>query len=142
MIGNTDWSVPARHNIVLLAEKGSTPSNNNLIVPFDFDYAGLVGTSYAVPFETLPIKRVQERLYIAVCRPEEEFKTTLNEFLEKKEQFYKVINDFPYLSDMAKKSMTGYLDQFFNGIEKKDYILKNILKDCMWFENQANLRVR
>jgi len=142
MIGNTDWSVPVRHNIVLLTTKEPAPPNNNLIIPFDFDYAGLVGTNYAVTFETLPIKTVQERLYVAVCRTEDEFKNNLNEFLVKKEQFYKVINDFPYLSAKAKKSMINYLDQFFNGIGKKDYILKNILNDCKWFENQANLRVR
>jgi hypothetical protein len=142
MIGNTDWSVPARHNIVLLASKEAAPPNNNLIIPFDFDYAGLVGAAYAVPFETLPIKRVQERLYVAVCRTEDEFRNTLNEFLEKKDQFYKVINDFPYLNAKSKKTMIGYLDQFFNGIEKKDFILKKILSDCMWFEKQANLRVR
>lgn len=141
MIGNTDWSVPVRHNIIILTKKQSG-ANENISLAYDFDYSGLVNAPYAIPFETLPIKVVRERLYLAVCRSESEFTKTLNEFLEKKEQFYKVVNDFPYLSAKVKKDLTGYLDQFFDGIGKKNYTVKNILKDCSWYEEQSNLRTR
>ncbi len=142
MIGNTDWSVPAKHNVLLLTQAQSPPTNNNLIVPYDFDYAGLVNTDYAIPYETLPIKTVRERLYMAVCRSEGTFKNELAEFIEKKDEFYRVVNDFPYLSTRSKKDMISYLDGFFLGINKRNVLVNKLLSDCIWFETQANLRVR
>ena len=140
MIGNTDWSVPAHHNILMLYDPKSEYSYENVIVPFDFDYAGFVDTDYAVPFETLPIKTVQERLYMAVCRSEADFKKDLATFYEKKDAFYKVINDFPYLNPRDKKALVKFLSDFFFGIEKKDITLKKLLVDCRWFEERAGLR--
>jgi hypothetical protein len=142
MIGNTDWSVPAKHNVLLLTQAQNPSANNNLIVAFDFDYAGLVNTDYAIPYVTLPIKTVRERLYLAVCRSEATFKNELAEFIEKKDEFYKVVNDFPYLSARSKKDMMTFLDGFFLGINKRNTLVNKLLSDCSWFENQANLRVR
>jgi hypothetical protein len=142
MIGNTDWSVPIKHNVLLLSKAKNAPVNENLIVPYDFDYAGLVGTDYAVPFETLPIKTVQERLYMAVCRSETEFANALTEFSEKKDEFYRVINTFPYISERSRKEMINYLDGFYYGMDKRNSLLKKLLNDCSWFEEQANLRAR
>lgn len=142
MIGNTDWSVPIKHNVLLLTDALNILPNQNLIVAYDFDYAGLVGTNYAVPFETLPIKTVQERLYMAVCRSETEFSNALVEFSEKKDEFYKVVNTFPYINERSRKEMINYLDGFFSGMDKRNSLLKRLLSDCEWFENQSNLRVR
>jgi hypothetical protein len=142
MIGNTDWSVPARHNVLLLTQADNPATSNNLSVPYDFDYAGLVNTDYAVPFETLPIKTVRDRLYIAVCRSEDTFKNELTEFTEKKAEFYRIVNDFPYLSARSKKDISSYLDDFYFGINKRNSLVNKLLSDCIWFETQANLRVR
>jgi hypothetical protein len=142
MIGNTDWSVPIQHNALVLEPEKAKTSREKLLVPFDFDYSGLVHANYAVPFEGLPIKTVRERLYIAVCRDESVLKSALNEFSEKKDDFYKIINDFPYLKDRSKKEMTDFLDGFFYGMDNRNTLLNKILVDCHWFEEQANLRVR
>lgn len=142
MIGNTDWSVPINHNVVLFARPESVKSDENLIVPYDFDYAGIVNADYAIPFEALPIKTVRERLYTAVCRTEDVFTNELLEFSEKKDEFYKVINDFPYLDERSKKSMISYLDEFYSGFEKRNTLVRKFMNDCLWFENASNLRMR
>ena len=142
MIGNTDWSVPIQHNVLVLEPAEARSSWEKLVVPFDFDYSGFVDADYAVPFEGLPNKTVSERLYLAVCRDESVFKSALNEFSVKKDDFYKVINDFSYLNERSKKEMTVFLDGFFNGMDKRNTLLNKILEDCHWFEEQANLRVR
>jgi hypothetical protein len=142
MIGNTDWSVPSLHNTLILSQPYSDRPDLAMIVPFDFDYAGLVNAEYAIPFETLPIKTVRERLYLAVCRDEESYKNALREFSEKKEAFYRIINDFPYLKERSKKDMINYLDNFFDGFDKRNTIVQQMLRDCHWFEEQANLKVR
>jgi hypothetical protein len=142
MIGNTDWSVPSLHNALILSQPYSTQPDLAMIVPFDFDYSGLVNTSYAIPFPELPIQTVRERLYLAVCRSEDSFKNTLKEFSDKKEEFYRVINDFPYLKEKSKKDMINYLNTFYSLFDKRNSIVSQLLKDCQWFEEQANLKAR
>lgn len=142
MIGNTDWSVPILHNVILFAKTNPEPDFQNLIAAYDFDYSGLVHTDYSVPFEALPIETVRDRLYMAVCRTEEVFTDALKIFVEKKDEFYKVINDFPYLSDRSKKDMINYLNGFYYGMDKRNTLVKKLLTDCSWFEEQSNLKVR
>ncbi len=142
MIGNTDWSVPIGHNIQLMYQQGAPDNQANLAIPYDFDYSGIVNTDYAIPFENLPIENTRQRLYMAVCRSDETFMNTINEFVQKKDALYKVINDFPYLSPRSRKDMTTFLDGFFALINKRNTILSYLKTDCSWFERQANLRVR
>ncbi len=142
MIGNTDWSVPIHHNALVLSQAGSENPELGIIVPFDFDYSGLVNTNYAGPFETLPIKTVRERLYLSLCRSEDTFTRELGEFLEKKDQFYKIINDFPYMKPRSKKDIIAYLGEFFKDFDKRNTIVGKLRNDCRWFEEQSNLRVR
>ncbi len=140
MIGNTDWSVPIHHNVIILQDAQNPQPNANMIVAYDFDYSGLVNTNYAVPFTDLPISTVRERLYMAVCRSEERFIEIIAEFAEKKDDFYRVISSFPYLSDNAKQGMIKYLDEFYRGIDNRNSLAKKLSNDCLWFESQANLR--
>lgn len=142
MIGNTDWSVPIHHNVIILQEKENPLANDNLIVAYDFDYSGLVNTNYAVPFTDLPIETVRERLYMAVCRSEERFIEILKEFAEKKDEFYSVVSSFPYLPDKTKAGMIKYLDEFYYGMDKRNSLVKKLSNDCLWFESQSNLRVK
>ena len=140
MIGNTDWSVPIHHNVIILQDAQNPQPNANMIVAYDFDYSGLVNTNYAVPFTDLQISTVRERLYMAVCRSEERFIEIIAEFAEKKDDFYRVISSFPYLSDNAKQGMIKYLDEFYRGIDNRNSLAKKLSNDCLWFESQANLR--
>ena len=133
MIGNTDWSVPANHNTLVLSQPGSADPDLGLIVPFDFDYAGLVNAEYAVPFETLPIKTVRDRLYLGICRSEETFTNALKEFSDKKEAFIKVINDFPYLNSRSKKDIINYLVGFYSDFDKRNSIVYKLRSECLKF---------
>lgn len=72
MIGNTDWSVrkgpPLEgccHNGKVIAPPDS--QNGWIVLPYDFDQAGLIDTSYAMPSERLRIKSVRHRLYRGYC---------------------------------------------------------------------------
>jgi hypothetical protein len=133
MIGNTDWSVPIQHNVLILSQGHSERPDLGAIVPFDFDFSGLVYTNYSAPFEGLRIKSVRERLYLGICRNEEVYINALREFLNRKDEFYKVINEFPYLNKKSKKDMTLYLNGFFNGFDKRNSLAKKILNDCISF---------
>ncbi|HUX57212.1 MAG TPA: hypothetical protein VMV77_09565 [Bacteroidales bacterium] len=133
MIGNTDWSVPILHNVVVLSQPTSERPDLAIILPYDFDYSGLVNTSYAVPFEGLEIKSVRDRRYLGICRDKDVFVDALGEFSDKKEELSKVINDFPYLKEKTKKEMINYLDGFFNGIDKPNNLINKLFNGCIRF---------
>ncbi|MCU0362593.1 MAG: hypothetical protein MUE32_04490 [Bacteroidales bacterium] len=134
MIGNTDWSVPNQHNCKVLSARDIGNSNLGIIIPYDFDYSGLVDAPYAVPYEGLGLESVRQRRYLGECRPDEQFLLALEEFTSKKAELYKVIEDFPYLSDKVKKGMTRYLDEFFKTAEKPGSILYDFRRGCYNFD--------
>ena len=133
MIGNTDWSVPIRHNTLTIAQGQYGGLESGIIIPYDFDYSGLVNTDYAIPFEGLGLESVRERKYLGVCRSESEFLEALAEFCDKKEEIYKVINDFEYLDARNKKEMINYLEGFYKSFDKRNSIVFQLLKDCLEF---------
>jgi hypothetical protein len=133
MIGNTDWSVPNLHNVKVLSKLKYDNSNLGMIVPYDFDYSGLVNADYAIPFEGLGLKSVLERRYVGICRSEETFIQAVQEFKDKKDEFYRVITEFPLLKERTKKEMIDYLDSFFRGFDNRYTVVQNILSGCTNF---------
>jgi hypothetical protein len=70
---------------------------------------------------------------MGVCRDRETYRKGLKEFIEKKDGFYKVINEFPYLADRSKKDIANYLDGFFNYLDKEkntDSLIGLFLNSC------------
>jgi hypothetical protein len=134
MIGNYDWSVPGQHNVTIVKSLIIDPYGLGIAIPHDFDWTGLVNASYAVPAENIGTQNVRERIFTGVCRKKEVFDKDLDLFQSKKKEFYKVINEFPYINQKDKKDMISYLDGFFNQIEgKRDLILYNLMNSCKNF---------
>lgn len=130
MIGNTDWSVPNQHNCKILTSLVYNPTGLGIIVPYDFDYSGLVDADYAIPYEGLGLESVRERRYVGICRSEESFIQSLKEFSDKKLEFYKIINDFQLLNQKEKGKMLDYLDGFFEGIDKENSVVNYLRNEC------------
>jgi len=115
MIGNTDWSIPVNHNVKLLKSKSDSLSRA-YVVPYDYDFSGLVGTTYSAPDERLGIASVKERLYRGFPRSMEEINDVLDVFNKQKANIYATINNFNLLTPATKKEMTTYLDGFYKTI--------------------------
>lgn len=129
MIGNTDWSVPALHNIKLL--KDNDPEKYPLIpVPYDFDYCGLINAPYAVPPEKLELTSVRERRYRGYCRTKEEFQEVFDLFIEKKAQLLALIEDNPWIEKKTKLDDLKYLEEFFSNIENPKFIERSLMYEC------------
>jgi len=87
LMGNTDWSIPAGHNIKMI--KSKKPLDQlPYVIPYDFDNAGIVNANYAAPDETLPIKSVRERLYRGFCLDDEVIECAVNQFIQAKDKIY------------------------------------------------------
>jgi len=119
MIGNTDWAVSVDHNTKLIVSDKDS-SGRPYVVPYDFDYSGLVNTEYAVPDERLELENVQQRLYRGFPRTLLEVNEALDIFKEKKGQIYALINNFDLLTSGSKKEMIYYLDGFYDSIKKTE----------------------
>jgi hypothetical protein len=130
MIGNTDWSVPNQHNIQVFSLLNPSYTSRNIAVPYDFDHSGLVDAHYAYPFKELPIESVRDRLYLGVCRNEETMKNAIRAFSDKKDDFYRIIQEFPYLSTPSKKQMINYLNSFYSKFDKKYTVIYDMLRSC------------
>lgn len=134
MIGNYDWAVPNQHNIKVLKPLVFDPLNLAAAVPYDFDFTGLVNAGYAIPEDKITgTTNIRERIFLGVCRSRELYSKDLEAFLQKKNEFYKVINEFPYLNTKQKKDMTLYLDEFFNQCTGKQRIIDVFLNSCKHF---------
>jgi len=116
MIGNTDWSVTVRHNIrtIIPKEDSTAPP---FVVPYDFDYSGIINTNYAVPADGLDIKSVEERAYRGYPRTMEELNEAIAIFNKQKDSIYSLINNFDLLTKQNKRYMTDYLDEFYHIIK-------------------------
>jgi hypothetical protein len=117
MIGNTDWAVSVNHNTKLIYSDKDSMSRP-FVVPYDFDYCGLVNAEYAVPDESLDIQNVRQRLYRGFPRTMIELNEAVDIFNQKKEKIYASINNFQLLNPICKKDLIGYLDGFFELIKR------------------------
>ena len=133
MISNWDWSIQGQHNIDVLKSAIFGKSTLGIPVPFDYDLTGVVNAEYAIPPPELGIENNRVRIYRGMCRSREVIQKELLMFLDKKEEFYSVINEFPYLSKASKKDITILLDQFFDQIEKPrslELLINTLLEKC------------
>ena len=118
MIGNSDWAISISRNVKLIRLKTDSLSRP-FVIPYDFDYSGLVEALYAVPPEGLPITSVQQRFYLGFPRTMEELQKTLQIFHNKKNSMDSLIMSLEPLEAIHKKQMINYLDEFFNTTKKE-----------------------
>ncbi|MBI4421723.1 MAG: hypothetical protein HY560_12935 [Gemmatimonadetes bacterium] len=127
LIGGTDWSLVALHNIVLFQHQ-----ETGVVWPmaYDFDWSGIVWTRYSFPDYRLPIRSVRERLYRRPCRTAAEWVAILSTFQEKKAALYAVYDSLPELEPKYVKQTKEYLDQFFRVIRDPRTVKQELIDTC------------
>lgn len=126
MVSNSDWNVPARHNVKLIHPKDSATAKPYL-VPYDFDYCGAVNALYAEPAPHLGIEKVTDRLYLGFPRTMAELKPVVAYFLQKEVEVYRTINDFPLLRKKPKEEMLAFIQGFYTIIKNEANIQKEFI---------------
>jgi hypothetical protein len=129
LIGNTDWSVPGGHNMLLIKSKDPVLTEP-YVVPFDFDLAGIVNANYAKPNLEADISNVRERYYMGICLPEDQVKAGLKVYLERKDEIYALYQNSDLLDQKIKKNTIQYLDEFYEVVEDENKFSRNILESC------------
>jgi hypothetical protein len=123
MIGNTDYSIYALHNVKLLR----TQDRKVYVVPYDFDLSGLVHTVYAVPTLGLGQITVRDRVYRGPCRPEAEIQPILERFRARQDDILTVYDSLRQLDPDYRGDAKTYLRQFFSTITKDSSVRKTFV---------------
>lgn len=108
LVGNHDWAIVGRKNIKLIRE-----GEKIVVIPYDFDFAGIVHAPYAKANSTLGIKSRFDRVYLGNESNNEELKETVEHFFSKKKAMMETVKDFDLLSRNAKRDMVNYMNHFF-----------------------------
>jgi len=127
-VGNSDFSIQALHNIVLL-EKG------DVYVPVarDFDWSGAVNARYAAPNPALRIRTVRQRVMRGYCTEPEEYEKVFALFREKKDAIYALYADDigKLLKPRVVSSTLEYFDEFYRTINDPGEARRQIVEACL-----------
>jgi hypothetical protein len=129
LIGNTDWSTFALHNIELVRNQ----DGDHLPIPHDFDFSGVVNAPYATVDPKLPIHNVRERFFKGYCHEPEDFAKVFALFNEKKTAIYALYSD-SIGSRLPKKTVDEtlkYFDDFYATINDPHRARREIFDNCM-----------
>lgn len=128
MMGNTDWSIPALHNIKLVMPVGEQIPYP---IPYDFDWSGVIDARYADPNPVLNIRSVRQRLFRGFCRSPEAFREAFKVFRIKKDSIYALYRDLtPILEQDEYRQATEYLDEFYAIINDPEESKDEIIAEC------------
>jgi len=112
MIGNTDYSIYALHNVRIVQR----PDKSLHPVPYDFDFSGLVNPPYALPARGLMIKAVVDRLYRGPCRRQEQVDPIVANFVAKKDIIRALPAGIPGIDRASRDEARNYIDGFYSSI--------------------------
>lgn len=115
MIGNTDWAVYQGHNVKLIRDRKDTLARPFLI-PYDFDFSGLVDAPYAVPDEQFGTTSVTTRVYRGYPRSMDELDSAISIFKATRPRVESLISGFEWLEPTERKWMLDYLSEFYRVI--------------------------
>lgn len=127
MIGNTDFSIIAQHNVRLVL----TQNVRRFPVPYDFDYSGLVDSGYGAVAKGLPITDVRDRLYRGPCRTPAEWQPYLDKMKAAKPQILNVLETVAGLSPSYRRYAKGYLEEFYRTIDRPTNVKKDLIDTCV-----------
>jgi hypothetical protein len=126
MIGNTDMSMLALHNIRLVrAATGIVYP-----VPYDFDYSGLVNTRYSVPDPRLGLNSVRSRLYRGPCRTADELEPLFGRLRDARTDVMAVYDTIPGIKPGYVRQAREYLDQFYRTLDRPSSIKRAFIDGC------------
>ncbi|MBC6996483.1 hypothetical protein QWY85_18355 [Neolewinella lacunae] len=117
LILNTDWHISNLHNVEVINPRGT---NDLVPIPYDFDYAGFVGTSYAVPRESLGIRSIYDPKWLGKNISNEELLPAIAHFEAVRPLATELINRSPDLEDRDRQRMLKRLDAFHKVLASED----------------------
>ena len=134
LIGNTDFAVlkgPSGegccHNGRVISPPGS--DDGWMVIPYDFDQAGIINTDYALPDRRLPIRDVYTRLYRGFCWNNAELPAAIERFNANRDAITAALIP-EALSSTRKNRTRRYIERFYEIINDSEELQEDILDKC------------
>ncbi len=124
MISNADWSARKGHNTKLYKRN---VDNSLVVIPYDFDYSGIIDNDYAIPPENLPIADVTQRYFMDKKVSMEELQNGIDFYLGIENDVYALCDNSSYLTESSRKRLKRFIEGFYK-IIKDQRKVKKMLK--------------
>jgi hypothetical protein len=128
LIGNKDWFITSRKNIVIMQPKDT--SMGLYAVPYDFDFSGFVNAEYTKPKGVPENLLTDRRQYKGLCFTDDEFKEIFAFYRELRPAFDSIINNQKFIPNYDKKQIFRYIDNFYKLTESSELIKQEFLVGC------------
>lgn len=131
MIGNQDWSVlwPEPDSLCCHNTKPLLAPDDTVVpLPYDFDYAGIVGTPYARGKHGG--KNVRLRRYGGLCATQAQLSETVALFSARREAIYALFRDQAELNSLKRTSALRYLDGFYRVLDDPEQVDARLVRRC------------
>lgn len=128
MVGNTDFSIYAAHNVELVVRE-----NETIPVPYDFDWTGFVDAPYAHPDPRFNIRNVRQRVFRGYCRPGVDYQGLYALFNEKRDEIEEPIRTLEPLEQRNRQEALEYIADFYEIINDEQRAKSNIERACLSF---------
>ncbi|MFK8006384.1 MAG: hypothetical protein AB8H03_08440 [Saprospiraceae bacterium] len=110
MIGNSDWSIGEMRNVKVMIKDGL-----RILVPFDFDFSGLVDAPYVRLRPEHRLASSKERIFLGFREDASDLKSAQRFFKFKRAAIIKTIEDCSIISDDNQREMIRYINSFYDG---------------------------
>lgn len=121
LILNTDWFVYNLHNVEFVSKKGAIKL---IPIPYDFDYSGFVGTSYAVPREELDLASIYVPMWLGKAVTPDELRATCAHFMAQRQTAEALITSYPELDKRSRKRLLKRLEVFYDLLENEKRLMR------------------
>jgi hypothetical protein len=128
LLGNTDVSIFSQHNVRVV----ETPAGKRYPVPYDFDYSGLVNTTYATFDKTLfRINSVRDRVWRGPCRTMEELEPGFARFRAVKNDVLALYDGQPNFTDASRQDAKNYIERFYRTLDSPNEAKRAFVDACL-----------
>jgi hypothetical protein len=129
MIANKDFNIPMRQNLKIITNP--QPKGKPIVVPYDFDWAGIVDASYTKLTGRADEDAYEKRqVFKPLCRSREEFEQVFEKFREVKPEVWALFETSPYLESATIKRVLKLFKGFYKDIKKEKQVQANFLDQC------------
>ena len=109
MVGNTDWLLETNKNLKVVKK---VESDKYMIIPYDFDFTGMVNANYAVPNINFKQRNVKQRIVTNKISNGKCLAAVGAQFMSIFGDKQWIFENDEHLSPESKEEMTEYLNEF------------------------------
>ncbi len=125
MIGNTDWSIPKLHNVILMSDGRHTPP---VAIPYDFDMSEFVDASYMHLYMG---QELLENRYKGKKVAIENLEHVIKHYQEKKKDLISTVLNLEQLDLACKQECLKLIDSFYQVLSNRQAYRKAFIAEAI-----------